>query len=73
MNNLISSVHRRDVRDIIIHPSGSRSFITVDPVTALAMQIPLPTLAGIVVTESGLVVIGPRDLLHACRDPVPTG
>lgn len=62
----------RDTRDIIIHPCFGRSALRADPYTIAALAIATPCLAAITVTQSGLIIIGPADILKSCRDPVAT-
>ncbi len=60
----------RDTREILIRRILGRAVIALDPVTSTAMACPLPTLGCIAVMPSGLLVIGPPDLIAACRDPL---
>ena len=70
MDKLISSLTHRETRHCIIRSTLFRACLNLDPVSAAALAIPLPTLAAITVTRSGLLLIGPPEIIKHCRDPV---
>lgn len=70
MNNSNFSPILRDAQQIIIHRAANSSCLNINLATATAVQLPLPTLAYIAVTHSGIILIGPENVVKHCRDPV---
>lgn len=70
MNNLNFSPILRDARQIVITKCNGTSRIALDSLTGFAVQLPLPTLAYIAVARSGIILIGPENVVKHCRDPV---
>jgi len=66
---LLSSTPRRDLRAISISKGYRYSALSLDPTTAASLPTILPTLVSIAITESGLILIGPAEIIAFCRDP----
>ena len=69
----ISTSTLRDARQILLKPGLRSSVLYLDSVSVLALNMPLPTLAAITVTSSGLIIIGPDLVIRSCVDPGPAG
>jgi hypothetical protein len=71
MHNSISIATMRDARRLLIKPGAGTSVLYLDPVSLMALDLPVPTLVAMAITESGLIIIGPEFIVKSCRDPTP--